>query len=206
VSDTGCGIEAKVLANIFEPFYTTKDQSKGTGLGLSTVFGILKQCGGFINVYSEVGRGTTFRIYFPAVSEAQAEVAPEVAAQHQATGGRILIVEDDVVLLGVIPQMLEQLGYSVRVARSGDEVLQMDWEAEGPFDLLLTDVIMPGMNGQELSNHLRALHPELKVLFMSGYTANIITQTGVLGEGNHFIAKPFILADLGRKLASLIGG
>ena len=204
VSDGGCGMSPEVLARIFDPFFTTKEEGRGTGLGLSTVFGIAKQSGGFIDVYSEPGHGTTFKIYFPAHSALRQEATPAATWDGPATGGRILVVEDDEVLQTVIPQMVEKLGYTVRQARSAREAIQIDWDAEGPFDLLLTDVVMPGMSGRELSEHFRALHPELKVLFMSGYTADIITRNGVLEEGNYFIAKPFSLASLGGKLAALI--
>ena len=206
VSDEGCGMEPEVLGKIFDPFFTTKEEGRGTGLGLSTVFGIVKQNGGFINVYSEPGHGTTFRVYFPADLAAPDERQRAAPAAAGPAGGRILVVEDDAVLQEVIPQMVEQLGYTVRMVRSAEEALATDWQAEGGFDLLLTDVVMPGLSGRELADRCRVLQPNLKVLFMSGYTANIIAQKGVLEAGNHFISKPFTLADLDWKLASLIRG
>jgi len=204
VSDEGSGMAPEVLGKIFEPFFTTKAEGHGTGLGLSTVFGIVKQSGGFINVYSEPGHGTTFRVYFPAALGATPAAAPEAPSLGLAAGGRILVVEDDIVLQEIIPQMVAQLGYTVRMAPSAEDAVHLDWSADGPFDLLLTDVVMPGMSGRELADRCRVLQPSLKVLFMSGYTANIIAQKGVLEAGNHFISKPFSLTELDAKLASLI--
>jgi CheY-like chemotaxis protein len=198
VSDDGCGMGREILRNLFEPFFTTKDADKGTGLGLATVYGIVKQNNGFINVYSEPGQGTTFRIYLPPHKGVEPETAtPERAAVPGARGNEtILIVEDEPAILKVTGMMLEKLGYTVLSANTPSEAVELAKEHAGEIHLLVTDVVMPEMNGRDLANKLLSLYPNVKRLFMSGYTANVIAHHGVLDEGVRFIQKPFAMNDL----------
>ncbi|MFN2354012.1 MAG: PAS domain S-box protein [Desulfopila sp.] len=201
VSDVGCGMDKKTLSHIFEPFFTTKEQGQGTGLGLASVFGMVKQNNGFINVYSEPGQGTTIKIYLPAYavkSDEMVEKAPELSTERG--NETILLVEDESAILEITTMMLERLGYSVVAAATPSEAIRLAQEHRGRIDLLMTDVVMPEMNGRELAGNLRSHCPNLKGLFMSGYTANVIAHHGVLDEGVHFIQKPFSMKDLGRKL------
>ena len=201
VSDDGCGMDRETLAHIFEPFFTTKAPGEGTGLGLATVHGIVSQNGGFINVYSEPGHGTTFRIYLPRHSAAPAD--REGGAADVPLRGRqewVLVVEDEEAILGLAAQMLERLGYRVLTAGSPEEALRLAETHPETIDLLLTDVIMPGMNGRDLSARLQTRLPHLRTLFMSGYTANVIAHRGVLDPGVRFLQKPFARADLARKV------
>ncbi|HPC83085.1 MAG TPA: ATP-binding protein [Thermoanaerobaculaceae bacterium] len=205
VSDDGCGMDAATLARLFEPFFTTKEQGKGTGLGLATVYGIVKQNNGFVNVYSEPGRGSTFRIYLPRHRENAAE-RPAAEPAHSPAGrhATILVVEDEPAILHVVKTMLERQGHTVLAASSPDEAIRIAATHPGEIRLLLTDVIMPGMNGRELANRLLASQPNLEPLFMSGYTANVIAHHGVLEEGVLFIAKPFSAADLCAKVEEIL--
>jgi PAS domain S-box-containing protein len=201
VSDTGCGMGKETQGRIFEPFFTTKDMGRGTGLGLSTVYGIVRQHQGHIAVYSEPGRGTTFRIYLPRHTEAYAKSAAEAPATPITRGNEtLLLVEDELAILKLTARIIEQQGYVVLMANTPDEALRLAREHRGPIHLLLTDVVMPGMNGRELSERLKALHPNLKFMFMSGYTANVIARQGILEQGVHFIQKPFSMADLAVKI------
>jgi two-component system, cell cycle sensor histidine kinase and response regulator CckA len=207
VSDDGCGMDKKTLNQIFEPFFTTKEQGKGTGLGLASVFGMVKQNKGFINVYSEPGQGTTFKIYLPAYevkSGRMAEKLPELPLE----GGNqtILLVEDEPAILEMTRMMLTRLGYSVVPASTPGEAIRLALEYRGKIDIMMTDVVMPEMNGRDLAGNLLAHYPDLKRLFMSGYTANVIAHHGVLDEGVHFIQKPFSMKDLGRKLREVLEG
>jgi len=205
VSDEGCGMEPETLAHVFEPFFTTKGVGKGTGLGLATVFGIVAQSKGFIDVYSEPNVGTTFRIYLPAVQEmGEPRVQPVPEAPLHGVG-KILVVEDDQILRDLIPFMLQGLGYEVLAATSPEEALSICAQPGMTFDLLLTDVIMPGMSGRELRDRILHLRPDTKVLFMSGYTADIIATRGVLEAGVNFLAKPFTMGELGKKVAKVLG-
>ncbi len=207
VSDDGCGMDKNLLNHIFEPFFTTKEQGKGTGLGLASVFGMVKQNNGFINVYSEPGQGTTFKIYLPAYADkATGEVAkvPDRPTEHGHE--TVLLVEDEAVILEMTTIMLSRLGYTVVAAASPGEAIRLAHEHRGRFDLLMTDVVMPEMNGQELAENLLSHYPDLKRLFMSGYTANVIAHHGVLDEGAHFIQKPFSMSDLGGKLREVLKG
>ena len=206
VSDTGIGMSADVRQKIFEPFFTTKELGKGTGLGLSTVFGIVKQNNGFINVYSEKGLGATFRVYLPrSLEEKEPEVAEEQVVRTQGKG-HILVVEDDEVLREVIPRILGRLGYSFTLAATPGDALQICYNQDLGIDLLLTDVVMPGMSGKELWEQVAPIRPGMKVIYMSGYTADVISRQGVLDDGVQFIQKPFSTSDLGRKLKSVLGG
>jgi signal transduction histidine kinase/CheY-like chemotaxis protein len=197
VSDNGCGMDKTTLGILFEPFFTTKETGKGTGLGLATVYGIVSQNHGFINVYSEPGEGTTFRIYLPRYREAAVARAAEEAPASVAHGhGTILLVEDESMILDIGRAMLEALGYRVLTAATPGEALRLAREHAGEIRLLMTDVIMPEMNGRELAQDLRSLCPQLKCLFTSGYTANVIAHHGVLEKGINFIPKPFSIQEL----------
>jgi len=201
VSDDGCGMDKKTLSQVFEPFFTTKEQGQGTGLGLASVFGMVKQNNGFINVYSEPGQGTTFKIYLPVYVSKSVEVAEKTHDLPVGHGNEtILLVEDESAILKMTTTMLERLGYTVVAAATPGEAIRLAHEYRGRIDLLMTDVVMPEMNGKELAKNLLSYFPDLKRLFMSGYTANVIAHHGVLDEGVHFIQKPFLKKDLGEKL------
>ena len=204
MSDTGCGMDNTVLEHIFEPFYTTKDIGKGTGLGLATVYGIVKQNNGFIKVSSEPGRGTTFKIYLPRhISMDQARTE---ASSKPAKGGHetILLVEDEPTILNMTSIMLQRLGYSVTAVGTPEEAIQVVEDSNDKIHLLITDLIMPKMNGKDLSEKLLIKKPEMQILFMSGYTANVIAHRGVLDEGVHFIQKPFSKEDLASKIRMML--
>jgi len=206
ISDTGMGMDAETQTHIFEPFYTTKGL-KGTGLGLSTVYGIIKQSGGFIYVYSEPGRGTTFKIYLPRVTAGgETIVAQPPAIVTQAERGKetILVVEDETNLRRLARQSLERQGYTVLEAADGNLALKVSALYPGPIHLLLTDVIMPGINGRELANQLTRVRPEMKTLYMSGYTENAIGHNGTLDAGITLLQKPFTLPALQAKVREVI--
>jgi len=199
VEDTGCGMGKETLSNIFEPFYTTKPVDKGTGLGLATVYGIIRQNNGFVNVYSEPGIGSIFRIYLPRY-HFETDPIPYLDTKESATSGHetILLVEDDRSVLRMTAKMLERLGYTVLTADTPGNAIQLAKEYAEQISLLMTDVIMPGMNGLELSREIMSIYPKLKLLFVSGYTTDIIARHGVLEKGVHFIEKPLskkVLAD-----------
>ncbi len=197
VSDNGCGMDKEILKKIFEPFFTTKDVDKGTGLGLSMVYGIVKQNNGFINVYSEPGNGTTIKIYLPRYKGKAVEIQGEITGTiPQGRSETILVVEDDQPILKLAQKILEGLNYNVLISDSPKGAIRMVKEQTGKIHLLITDVIMPEMNGRELSEHLQSLFPDLKCIFMSGYTSNAIAHHGVLDEGVHFVQKPFSKTDL----------
>ncbi len=206
VSDTGCGIDQEIQNKIFEPFFTTKDVGKGTGLGLATVFGIIKQNQGFINVYSQSGQGTTFRIYLPRYTGPE-ELMPTGAPALQTAGEKecILLVDDDPSIRDLVSMMLETLDHRVIEAASPTEALELAEKHAGEIRLLITDVIMPEMNGQELALRLGPMHPELKCLFMSGYTATVIAQNRGQDEDLLFIQKPFSLNELNQKVQMALG-
>ncbi len=201
VSDDGCGIQKEVLNKIYEPFFTTKTQGRGTGLGLATVYGSVKQNKGFINVYSEEGVGTTFRIYFPraghTIKQSGTTVLTDVPTRGQET---ILLVEDEPAILKLTAAMLENLGYTLLKASTPSQAIRLVEEATDPIHLLLTDVVMPQMNGRDLAEKLLVKLPTIKPLFMSGYPSNVIAHHGVLDEGVHFIGKPFALNELALKV------
>ncbi len=206
VSDTGVGMSAELQKKIFDPFFTTKEVGKGTGLGLSTVFGIVKQNDGFLNVYSEPFLGATFRIYLRRHLGEETPEAVEVVPEEAHRGkGQILVVEDDEILRNVIPQILNRLGYSFILADTPEDALQICHRPEVEIDVLLTDVVMPGMSGKELWERFRGVRPDTKVIYMSGYTADVISRQGVLDSGVHFIQKPFSTVDLGKKLQVVLG-
>ena len=194
VTDNGCGMDAETQRHIFEPFYTTKGMTEGTGLGLSTVYGLAKQHGGHIQVYSEPGHGTTFKIYFPQ-ADGQEDTRIDEPEQNlqKIQGGTetVLIVEDEEMIRKLASEIIELNGYNVLCARNGDEALQLAGENPSKIDLLLTDVIMPGMNGKELHQQIQKICPGIRVIFTSGYTDNVITHHGVLDEGVNFLPKPF---------------
>ncbi len=200
VTDTGCGMDEETKARIFEPFFTTKGLGKGTGLGLSTVYGIVKQSGGNIRVYSEPEHGTTFRIYLPRVETAVA-VAPMVKAVVTSTRGTetVLVVEDEEAIRSITSRILGMSGYAVLTAATADEALLLCESRQGEIHLLLTDVVMPQMGGRGLAERVSALRRGIKVLYMSGYTDDAIAHHGTLAPGAHFIAKPFGAADLDQK-------
>lgn len=203
VTDTGSGMDKETLFKIFEPFFTTK--GKGTGLGLSTVYGIVKQSGGNIWGYSEPAKGTTFKIYLPAtLSEPQLEEVKIEKDAHKGGGEHILIVEDEPALQGLFETLLSDLGYRVTVAANGGEALLLVEEKGLIPDLVITDVIMPVMSGDVLVNRLRKNQPDIKVLYMSGYTGDAIVHHGVFDEGTHFIQKPFNIKDLAAKIEQLL--
>jgi CheY-like chemotaxis protein len=201
VSDDGCGMDKETLARAFEPFFTTKPMGQGTGLGLATVYGIVKQNNGFINVYSEPGKGTTFRIYLPRHGSEKV-VSEEAPAQAEAPMGTetVLLVEDEAALLELCGMLLEQLGYTVLATGDPRQAVQLAQEHVGEIHLLMTDVVMPEMSGRDLWQRLGELRPGLKCLFMSGYTANAIAHHGILDKGIHFLQKPFSLEQLAARL------
>ena len=205
VSDNGCGMDKETLDQIFEPFFTSKAVGQGTGLGLSMVYGIVKQNHGFINVYSEPGTGTTFRIYLSRCADhavdAQGEKAVETPLSH---GETVLLVEDEPALLKMSKMMLQKIGYLVLAAGTPGEAIGLAKKHAGDIHLLLTDVVMPGMNGKDLAERLHVLRPNMKILFMSGYSVNMITDQGVLDESVNFIEKPFSMKDLGVKVAETL--
>jgi two-component system, cell cycle sensor histidine kinase and response regulator CckA len=204
VSDTGAGIAPEQLPKIFEPFFTTKAARSGTGLGLATCYGIVRQAGGYIHAYSEVGHGTTFRIYLPRVdAPIDADVATETPRQS-AGHETVLVVEDDAIVRRVTVRGLRQLGYEVLEASNGAEALDIAIR-HGAVDLVLTDVVMPQMNGRELAERVRAAQPRIVVLFVSGYTANAIVHHGVLDPGIEFLAKPFNIAALHARIRKMLG-
>ncbi len=201
VSDNGRGMDQETLANLFEPFFTTKEMGRGTGLGLATVYGIVKQNDGFINVYSEIGMGTTFKIYLPRHAEKVevGEISPAVPAAT-GSGETILVVEDEASVLKLARLVLEGLGYKVLTAGDPTEAIRLAEAHGGRMNLLITDVVMPEMNGRDLAARLHQTYPELKVLFMSGYTASIIAHHGVLDPRVHFMEKPFSRGELAMRV------
>ncbi|HPQ68802.1 MAG TPA: PAS domain S-box protein [bacterium] len=206
VSDNGCGMPPEVLAHLFEPFFTTKEKGKGTGLGLSMIYGIVRQNEGFITVYSEVDTGTVIKVYLPRVQGEVDTARPKMTDTLPLGNESILLVEDEETVRKLAKRILERHGYRVTTVENGEQALFVAQQSNTPFDLLLTDVIMPGMNGRQLFEHLRAVQPAIRVLFMSGYTENTIAHHGVLEEGMNFIQKPFSVESLVRKVQEVVGG
>lgn len=207
ISDTGCGMSQEIKTHIFEPFFTTKEVGKGTGLGLATVFGIVKQSGGDIWVYSEIGVGTTFKIYLPCVeAPPQPQVHPEMRPEMPRGCETILLVEDDAGVRELIRQVLPKLGYTLLEAVNGQDALWAITHYPDSIHLVLTDVVMPGLSGKALAEELSRSWPELKTLFMSGYTDEAIAHHGVLNPGVAFLQKPFTPMGLARKIRSVLDG
>jgi CheY-like chemotaxis protein len=204
VSDTGHGMDADTRAHLFEPFFTTKGVGKGTGLGLAMVFGIVKQNHGLINVYSEPGRGTTFKIYLPRAEAETVAAAEEVQPRALHGSETVLLVEDEGQILHLGQRILQRQGYTVLAAPTPEAALALAAQQAGPIHLLVTDVVMPGMNGKELAERLRASQSDLKCLFMSGYTADVIAQHGVLDAGVAFLQKPFTIQTLAEKVREVL--
>jgi signal transduction histidine kinase/CheY-like chemotaxis protein len=205
VTDTGYGIDKKILPHIFEPFFTTKEQGKGTGLGLSTVYGIVNQSGGDIWVETDTGRGTTFKIYLPRVDNpAEEQQASEQRESLFSVSETVLLVEDEDVVRNLVREILMMNGYNVLQAANGREALPICEQHVGPIHLMLTDVVMPQMGGRELAERVASLRPEMKVLFMSGYTDDAIVHHGVLDSGIAFIQKPFTPDSLARKVRDML--
>jgi len=206
VSDTGIGMDRKTIEHIFEPFYTTKEKGKGTGLGLSTVYGIVKQHGGSISVYSEKDQGSTFKVFLPRVVRANEEDVSQVPLQGAVAHGEetILVVEDDPMVRQIAVNMLESLGYRVLVAEDAKHCLEIAEKLYSRVNLLLTDVVMPKMNGRELYELLHDRYPDMKVVFMSGYTTDVVGRQGVLEEGVAFLPKPFSLNALSEKVREVL--
>lgn len=205
VSDTGTGMTAETQAHIFEPFFTTKERGKGTGLGLATVYGIVKQSDGFIWVESQLGRGTTFEIYLPAVPE-RVTRATHNSPVAEIRGGTqtILLAEDDGAVRRLARDILASHGYTVLDARDGDEALAMALAYRGPIHLLIADVVMPGLAGLDLATQLEQEVPGIRVLYTSGYNENLMMRAGFT-EGLELLPKPFLPADLLRKVSNVLG-
>jgi len=201
VSDTGCGMPQEVIANIFEPFFTTKEEGRGTGLGLATVYGIVDQAGGAIEVESEVGRGTTFRVYLPHTSKS--EPGPQespVVQVYAAAYETVLLVEDEPRVAGLVASALKKTGYIVLQASDATQALEIVRTHAAPIDLLLTDVVMPGMNGRQLADQVKLTRAETRVLYMSGYSDDAMLRHGIQTASVHFIQKPFSMEALGAKV------
>ena len=203
-SDSGCGMDKETLEKIFDPFYTTKDEGKGTGLGLSTIYGIIKQNNGFINAYSEPGQGTVFKIYLPRTEGETKEAAAPVDDRPLTGTETILVVEDEEQILRLCRKVLESQGYKVIAAEKPGEAIVLCEKHQGEIDMLLTDVVMPSMNGMELKERIETLKPGIRVLYMSGYTTEVILHRGVLSEGARFIQKPFSTTELCRKVRDVL--
>jgi len=205
VSDTGAGMTQETQARIFEPFFTTKELGRGTGLGLSMVYGIVKQSGGHIWIYSEVGHGTTFKIYFPRTEEAAESAALRQPAASTIRGTEtILLVEDDQTLRDLVQSILANCGYSVLAPKDPQEAHVICEQRASDIQLLLTDVVMPGISGRALAQTILSRNPVVKILFMSGYTENAIVHHGVLDFGTHFLQKPFTPSTLARKVREIL--
>jgi signal transduction histidine kinase/ActR/RegA family two-component response regulator len=205
VSDTGVGMTTEVRERIFEPFFTTKEKGKGTGLGLSTTYGIVKQSGGHIWVYSEQGKGTTFKIYLPRVNEPLEDITKDVLKEKLPRGNEtILVVEDEEEVRKLTAKILERQGYRILETSNGDDALLACERRKGPIHLMLADIVMPGMSGSELAKLLKPLYPEIKILYMSGYTDNAVVRHGVLKKGVNYIQKPFTTEGLARKVREVL--
>jgi two-component system, cell cycle sensor histidine kinase and response regulator CckA len=204
VGDTGHGMDPATRARVFEPFFTTKPAGQGSGLGLATVYGIVKQSGGYIWAYSEPGQGTSFKIYLPEFAGPATELPPVTAPVSPRGAERILIVEDEGAVRRMAGRALAAQGYAVLEAENGADALEVLARADGPVDLVLTDVVMPILNGRELAERLAAERPRLRVLFMSGYTDDDVVRRGLLDPGAPFLQKPFVPADLARKVREVL--
>ncbi len=206
VSDTGTGMDAETQARIFEPFFTTKIQGKGTGLGLATVYGVVKQSGGYVWVYSEVGKGTSFKIYLPRVSEIADEDVPELSQEAPHGSGTILLAEDEQEVREVAREFLESAGYLVLEARDGAEAMRLAAEHKGEIDLLISDMVMPGMTGQELARRVRESRPDLQVIFMSGYSEYAAAGATNMDLSQRLLSKPFSRPVILRAIRDVLSG
>jgi CheY-like chemotaxis protein len=205
VRDNGLGMDADTLDHIFEPFFTTKDPGSGTGLGLSTAYGIIKQSGGFIEVESNPGAGTIFKIFLPATSESEEDSEGEPAEREPLRGSEtILVVEDEEILRQLIKAALEMNGYKVLEARNAGDAVALCEQNETSIQLMLTDVVMPKMSGRELAQRLARLRPELKVIYMSGYAEDVLLRQGVLDASITFLQKPFRQYELTAKVRKVL--
>ncbi|HEU0109111.1 MAG TPA: ATP-binding protein, partial [Vicinamibacteria bacterium] len=205
VSDTGHGMDAETQARIFEPFFTTKEKGKGTGLGLATVYGIVKQSGGSIWVYSEPGHGATFKVYLPAVDQPVQAQGSEVVESAAPRGSEtVLVVEDEETLREIVREALQASGYNVLEARHGAEALRICESHATPIHLVITDIVMPGFGGRDLGERIRSSRPEIRMLYMSGYTDDTVVRHGVLTAEVAFLQKPFTLDALGRKVRAVL--
>ena len=205
VTDSGCGMTPETQARIFEPFFATKDVGQGTGLGLSVVHGIVEQCGGYVEVLSVPERGTTFKIYLPVSEEAASKISERVHAMSpQESVSAVLLVEDETPVRNVTLLLLESLGYRVLEAASAEEALCLVETGQNKFELLMTDVIMPGKSGLELAEALRSRDPGLKVLFQSGYTGEAMLRHGIVKPEMAFLKKPFALDTLAKKVREVL--
>jgi len=207
VADTGVGMDAETQSHIFEPFFTTKEKGKGTGLGLATVYGIVKQTGGFIWVHSELGQGTSFKIYIPRVNQAEEQIGSSNPATEAPTGSEtVLLTEDEQDVREITRQFLESGGYKVIEARDASEALQLAAVHQGSIDLLVTDMVMPGMTGQELAVCLQRGQPGLCVVFMSGYSEHAATEMADADPSVRLLTKPFSRAALLRTVREVLHG
>ncbi|MGH9945533.1 MAG: ATP-binding protein, partial [Pyrinomonadaceae bacterium] len=205
ITDTGCGMDEETRKHIFEPFFTTKEVGKGTGLGLSTVYGIVKQSGGYVWADSEIGRGTTFRIYFPRVeAPIRSDIVKDGDGALPQGEETVLLVEDEDIVRELTHEFLEMSGYTVLEARNGRDAITICEQHDGPINLVLTDVVMPQMSGRELVERLAPLRPAMRVLYMSGYTDDQIVHHGVLSESKSFLEKPFTIQALARKVRAVL--
>jgi CheY-like chemotaxis protein len=204
MSDSGQGMDKDTREKIFEPFYTTKEVGKGTGLGLAMVYGIIKQHNGYINVYSEPDEGTTFRIYLPLTGEEAKEAVPSVPETITKRTETVLLAEDDEDLRGVTSQILEESGYTVIEAVDGEDAVEKYKENREKIDLLILDMVMPKKSGKTVYDEIRREHPEVKALFMSGYTSDVISKKVALGEGLALISKPFRPKEFLKKIREVV--
>jgi PAS domain S-box-containing protein len=205
VSDTGVGMDAETQSHIFEPFFTTKEKGRGTGLGLAMVYGTVKQSGGYVWVYSELGQGTTFKIYLPRIEEvAESVLASELRGRSVTGLETILLIEDEEAVRTLATRILQDLGYKVLESTSPENALQISGQYMEPIELLLTDVVLPGISGRKIAEHLAVSRPSMKVLYMSGYTDDSVVRHGVLQASTAFLQKPFTPASLSRKVREVL--
>jgi two-component system, cell cycle sensor histidine kinase and response regulator CckA len=207
VTDTGCGMDAETQGHIFEPFFTTKEKGKGTGLGLATVYGVVKQSGGYVWVYSEPGRGACFKIYLPKIDEEEAASGGDRQAEKRASprgSETILLVEDEKGVRELAREYLEMSGYTVIEAPNGNTALELAAQHSGPVHLLMTDIVMPGISGRELAERIARIRPGIKVLYMTGYANQAVVHHGMLETDALVLQKPFTLTTLASKLREIL--